>query len=173
MNPVISPTEVVKIAADSGLSPSVQMILMIVGLLMVLAAPAMMFLRDWKKTGKIDDAQGKAGEIQTGLYSHLFEQVSILTKRTDDMTREQSAFIKENAELKARVAALEACEELVKRLQVKLDKKDDMIIARDTQLNVLFADLRLRDQKIIELQERVNVLEVFHAQQQPHPQLQP
>jgi hypothetical protein len=159
----LNPTEIVKVAADTGLSPSVQMILVLVAILLALAAPAMLFLRDWKKRGKVDEIEGKTGDIQSGLYGHLFEQVSILTQRLDKIHDEYNALVKENSELKARMVALEGCEATIKKLQVKLDMKDDIIIARDTQLNVLFADLRMRDQKIIELQERVNVLEVHQA----------
>ena len=139
------------------------MILVIVAILVALSAPAMLFLRDWKKNGKTNEAEGKAEDIKSGLYNHLFEQVSILTTRLDKIHDEYNALVKENSELKARMVALEGCEATIKKLQVKLDMKDDIIIARDTQLNVLFADLRMRDQKIIELQERVNVLEVHQA----------
>ena len=37
----MNPTEVIKVAADSGLDPSVQMIIVIVGILLFLSAPAM------------------------------------------------------------------------------------------------------------------------------------
>ena len=159
----MNPTEVIKVAADSGLSPSVQMIIIIVGILMFLSAPAMLFLRDWKKRGKVDEIEGKTSDIQTGLYAHLYEQVSILTARLDKVHDEHNEMVKENAALKARVVALEYCEEMIKRLQVKLDQKDDTIIALNTQLNVAFGDIRLRDQKIIELQDRVTVLEINQA----------
>jgi uncharacterized protein (DUF3084 family) len=164
----LNPTDIVKVAADTGLSPSVQMILVLVAILLALSAPAMLFLRDWKKNGKVNEVEGKNGDIQSGLYAHLYEQVTALTLRLDKIHDEYNGLVKENAELRARVSALESCEALVKKLQTKLDQKDDIIIARDTQLNVLFSDLRLRDQKIIELQERVNVLEVFNAKGQKH-----
>ena len=159
----MNPTEVIKAAADSGLDPSVQMIIVIVGILLFLSAPAMLFLRDWKKRGKIDEIEGKTGDIQTGLYGHLYEQVSVLTQRLDKVHDEHNNLVKENAALKARVVALEYCEAMIKKLQVKLDQKDDTIIALNTQLNVAFGDIRLRDQKIIELQDRVTVLEINQA----------
>lgn len=159
----MNPTEATKVIADSGLSPSVQMVLMIVFILLLLSAPAALFIRDWRKKGKVDEREDKTGEIQTGLYAHLFEQVSTLTAQLGSIHGEYNAMVKQNAALEARITQLESCELTVKRLQVKLDEKDDMIMARDTQLNVLFNDLRMRDQKIIELQERVNVLEVNQA----------
>jgi hypothetical protein len=133
------------------------MILVLVAILLALAAPAMLFLRDWKKNGKVNETDSKNGEIQSGLYGHLFEQVTALTKRLDTMSVEYNTMVRENAELKARVAALESCEELVRRLQAKLDLKDEIIIERDAQLNAIFADLRARDQVVSELQGRCSV----------------
>ena len=159
----MNPTEIVKVANETGLSPSVQMILVLVAILLALAAPAMLFLRDWQKRGRVDEIEGKTGDIQSGLYGHLFEQVSILTQRLDKINDEYNLLVKENSELKARMVVLEGGEATIRKLQVKLDQKDDIILARDTQLNVLFTDLRVRDQTIIELQKRVNVLEVHQA----------
>ena len=159
----MNPTEIVKAAADTGLSPSVQMILVLVAILLALAAPAMLFLRDWKKRGKVDEIEGKTGDIQTGLYGHLYEQVSVLTQRLDKVHDEHNALVRENSDLKARMVVLESCEEMVKKLQKKLDEKDNIIIALNTQLNVAFGDIRMRDQKIIELQDRVTVIEINQA----------
>lgn len=159
----MNPAETTKAIAESGLAPSVQMVLLIVFLLLLLSAPAALFIRDWRNKGKVDERDDKEGNIKTGFYVFLNEQVSVLTNRLDAIHGEYNAMVKENAELRARVVALENCEEMVLRLQKKLDEKDNIIMARDAQLNVLFSDLRMRDQKIIELQDRLNVLEVHVA----------
>lgn len=155
--------EIAKVAEATGLSPSVQMTLVIVAILLMLAAPAMLFLRDWKKKGRVDEVEGKKDDIGTGLYTHLYEQVSTLTARLDKIHDAHNSLVKENALLTARVSQLEGCEQLVIRLQSKLEDKDAIIMARDQQLNILFSDLRKRDQKIIELQDRLHVLEVHVA----------
>jgi chromosome segregation ATPase len=152
--------EVQQVAQSAGLSPSVQMVLVILLLVMLVAIPLVMLLKDMRKTGKVSENEGKTSDIQTGLYAHLYEQVSILTTRLDKTHEEYNALVRENADLKSRVAALEGSEQMVERLQKRLDEKDAVILARDTQLNVLFNDLRMRDQKIIELQDRLNILEV-------------
>lgn len=155
-----NPAEIAKVAAEAGLSPSVQMLLIIVGILMMLAMPAMLLLRDWKKSGKATENEGRTSDIQTGLYSHLYEQVTLLTKRLDAVHTDYNEMVKLNSKLEARIQALEGCEEVIKKLQQKLDDKDLALSARDTQIMDMFADIRARDQKIIELQERVNSLEM-------------
>ena len=110
--------------------------------------------------GKTDEQEGKSGDIQTGLYGHLYEQVTLLTARLDKVHDANNATLKANAELEARVKSLEGCEIMVSRLQTKLNDKDDAIAARDAQIIALFGDLRARDNKIIELQDRLSKLEV-------------
>lgn len=156
----MNPAELAKASSEVGLAPSIQMLIFIVGVLLLIAGPVMLFLRDWKKRGKVDENEGKQGDIQTGLYSHLYEQVTVLTKRLDKVHDEYNVMVAENAALKSRLQALESSEMLVVRLQEKLDEKDELLLARDTQVHQMFNDLRLRDQKIIELQERINKLEV-------------
>lgn len=153
-------TEVVQVAQSVGLSPSVQMVLVILLLVLLVSVPIIMLVRDMQKNGKVSVNDGKESDIKTGLYSHLYEQVGVLTARLDKIHDDYNAMVRENSELKARITALENCEQMVERLQKRLDEKDEVILARDTQLNVLFNDLRMRDQKIIELQDRLNVLEV-------------
>ena len=62
-----SATEIAKVAADVGLSASVQMIIVIVAILLLLSAPAALFVRDWRKRGKIDDREDQTGNVETGL----------------------------------------------------------------------------------------------------------
>lgn len=156
----MNPAETTKIIAESGLSPSVQMVLLIVFILLLLSAPAALFVRDWRKKGRADEQEGTTGDIQTGLYNHLYEQVTLLTTRLDKVHDANNATLRANAELEARVKLLEGCEVMVSRLQVKLNDKDVAIAARDAQIIALFGDLRARDNKIIELQDRLSKLEV-------------
>lgn len=149
-----------EMAQTVGLSPSVQMFLVIACLVIALAAPFAFLLRDWRSKGKLDEIEGKQGDIQVGLYNHLSEQVTLLTKRYDQLQGDYNTMVKENAELKGRLSQLEKSEETVKRLQAKLDDKDATIIARDTQINQMFSEVRLRDQKIIDLQDRISQLEL-------------
>ena len=156
----MNPAELAKVTADAGLTPSVQMLVVILGILVIAAGPAMLFLRDWKKRGRVDEIEGKQGDIQTGLYSHLYEQVTVLTTRLDKVHDEYNVLVRENATLRSRIQALESSEALVLKLRERLDEKDLMLTSRDSQVQQMFNDLRLRDQKIIELQERINKLEL-------------
>lgn len=156
----MGPEEVAKVAAGAGFSPAVQMILVLVALTVALGAPAAMFVQSWRKRKRVDDAEGRSGEIATGLYQHLSEQVVMLTQRLDKISDAHNRLVGENAALKSRVASLEQCEETVHRLQAKLDTKDEIIAQRDRQVQALFKDLRDRDQKIIDLQDRLSALEL-------------
>ena len=44
----MNPAETTKVITESGLSPSVQMVLLIVFILLLLSAPAALFVRDWR-----------------------------------------------------------------------------------------------------------------------------
>ncbi len=142
---------------NSGLSTEVQMTLLIVLFVLLVAGPVAYWLFS---TNKQRVAEGKVADASGGLYEHLSNQVSILTQRLDTVHEAYNKLIIENAEMRIRVSKLETCEEMVERLQVRLTEKDSQLMQRETQLNVLFGDLRMRDNKIIELQERLSVLEV-------------
>ena len=142
---------------DSGLSAEVQMTLLIVLFVLMVAGPVAYWLFS---TNKQRVAEGKVADASGGLYEHLSNQVSILTQRLDAMHEAYNKMVMENADMRVRVSKLETCEEMVGRLQIRLSEKDAQLMQRETQLNVLFGDLRMRDNKIIELQERLSVLEV-------------
>lgn len=153
-------TDVLHTAQAAGLSPSVQMVLVIFGLLLLLAAPMALLLRDWRKKGKEDDIEGRNGDLEHGLYKHLSEQVSILTVRLDKVHDEYNAMVRQNAELEGRIKALEGYEKMVEVLRRELEGKNVTILARDAQINQMIADIRLRDEKIAELQHRLGQLEI-------------
>lgn len=158
-------TEVISVVKDSGLAPEVQMVVIITLLVLAIAGPVAFWLFSNNKRRVAD---GQAADAEGGLYAHLSAQVSQLTQRLDAVHAAHNALILENAQMQVRVAKLETCEEMVGRLQVRLSEKDAQLIQRDTQLNVLFNDLRMRDQKIIELQERLSVLEVRVVRDEQH-----
>lgn len=147
----------IKAIQGSGLDGTVQMILVVALLILFILGPAsVLFYRlfnNFAKDSKKDSSEGS-------LYQHLSEQVATLTARLDKVHEEYNLLFQENSLLTARVHKLETCEAMVERLQLKLNEKDVIIEQRDTQLNVLFSDLRIRDHKILELQERIHVLEL-------------
>lgn len=154
---MVTPVEVVSAVKDSGLSSEVQMTMLIVLFVLVVAAPVAYWLFS---TDKQRVAEGKEAEAKGGLYDHLASQISLLTQRLDATSLAYNALVRENATMQIRVDKLETCEDLISRLQTRLTEKDYLLTQRETQLNVLFNDLRLRDGKIIELQERLSILEV-------------
>lgn len=161
----MSTAEVVDIVKGSGLAPDVQMAIFITLIVLSVAAPIAFWLFS---TNKRRVADGKAADAEGGFYDHLSAQVAVLTQRLDEVHNQYNILYKENAILNARIIKLESCEEMLAALQVVLKDKDALLMQRETQINVLFNDLRLRDQKIIELQDRLNVLEMRLARDENH-----
>lgn len=154
---MVAPVEVAEVVKHSGLAPEVQMVVLIFLLVLMVGGPLVYW---FTSTNKRRVADGHVADAEGGLYQHLSTQVQTLTERLDVVHQQYNEMFKENALLKSRISQLEACEETVRRLQDRLNQKDEIIRQRDLQLNNLFVELRARDQKIIDLQERLGILEL-------------
>lgn len=149
-----------QLAKTAGLDPAVQMVLAVVGIIVMLAVPALYIVRDIRKRGAADATENSTDTLRVDLYKHLYEQVSTLTARLDKVHDENNKMVHVNALLEARVSACERYERDLVEMRKRLNEKDAVIASRDAQITSMFSQLRERDEKIINLQERLHTLEV-------------
>lgn len=154
----------IKAVHDSGLSPEVQMLVILCFIAFFVIAPGALWMyRQYKGTGSDgakSDTEMVKSNSEASLYRHLAAQVAILTGRLDSVHDERNKLIERVADLSSEVRRLQSFEAASLRMQAKLDEKDAMIGLRDKQINELFSELRARNIKIEELMEKLHALEL-------------
>lgn len=125
------------------------------GGVIALAVPVMHFLRKFAS----DRAATARDSAESALYSNLAEQLNDQKRQLDTVYTAHNALVIEHGRTLARVAKVEEYEATIDTLKESLLVKQQMIDAKDAELQIERQHNRELTMEIIKLKDRIGVLE--------------
>jgi predicted RNase H-like nuclease (RuvC/YqgF family) len=154
MNPTAATTqEVVNAAKAAGLDPSVQIIIALVGILLALAYPVMLLVRTWQSNHNSAKKEEAVAEGDAATYARMKEQIEQNAKDIRELVGEKNKWFAEATNLKAEIKQLQTCADTLHTVKTKLDEKDELLKAKDSQIATMM-------DRTLDMQERIHQLEL-------------
>lgn len=164
MNPTLNPTDAVeqvaKVSQAAGLDPTVQMILVLAGLMLVLAYPIMLLVRTWQANRNSAKKESAVADGDEATYKRMKEQIEQNAADIRKLVEEKNKWFEEATQLRSEVARLRSSTELVESLKRKLAEKDETIAKRDAMIEAKDQQLQEMMERILKMQDRIHKLEM-------------
>ena len=164
MNPTLNPTDAVehvaKVSQAAGLDPTVQMILVLAGLMLVLAYPLMLLVRTWQANRNSAKTESAVADGDEATYKRMKEQIEQNAADIRKLVDEKNKWFEEATILRAEVAQLRQSQDLVEVLKRKLQEKDDTIAKRDAMIESKDQQLQEMMERVLKMQSQIHSLEM-------------
>jgi predicted RNase H-like nuclease (RuvC/YqgF family) len=117
--------------------------------LVAIAKPLMGLYREYKKTG----TEGAKSEAEVFLFTQLQQQIENNTKAIERLQGERDKWFEKATSLEREIERLRVFEMMVTSMKGRLDEKDLIIEARDTEIRQL-------TRGILDMKDRIHALEL-------------
>lgn len=164
MNPTLNPTDAVeqvaKVSQAAGLDPTVQMILVLAGLMLVLAYPIMLLVRTWQANRNSAKTESAVADGDEATYKRMKEQIEQNAADIRKLVDEKNKWFEEATLLRAEVSQLRQSQDLVEVLKRKLQEKDETIAKRDAMIESKDQQLQEMMERVLKMQSQIHSLEM-------------
>lgn len=154
MEPTVETVNTVQeIAKNAGLAPNVQMLITLLALVVLMAWPVMMLVRQWQKNRNEARKESAVTDGDEATYQRMKEQIESHEKIITGLVDEKNKWFTEATQLRSEVSQMRGYKKMVEQLQVLLDSKEVQLAKKDQQLEDSM-------KRVLDMNERVHALEL-------------